>query len=156
MDTLYYNWWSSKKTTLGETASVSLQTGRAERVLVSLWNIYTTEPLKLSFITQITGSKIPHLCSGKLDREWVWVTDPQGRVVWSDQDFTLMLKPVEQTQRGHWGTKDPDSAWCHLRATLVQPKDVHSHPTKHLCCASVAVVYQKVSAGECLTPSICR
>lgn len=36
--------------------------------LGSLWDIYTTEPLKPSFITQGTGSKIPHLCSGKLDR----------------------------------------------------------------------------------------
>lgn len=38
-------------------------------VLGSLWDIYTTEPLKPSFNTQMTGSKIPHLCSGKLDHE---------------------------------------------------------------------------------------
>lgn len=66
-----------------------------------------------------------------------WVTDPQGRVVWSDQDLTLMLEPVEQTQRGCWATKDPDSPWCHLGATLVQPQDVHSPPQKPpLLCLS--------------------
>lgn len=126
-------------------------------VLGSLWDVYTTEPLKLSFITQMTGSRIPYLCSGKLDCEWVLVTDPQGRVLWSDQDLTLILKPVEETQSGCWATKDPGSAWCHLGGTLVQPKGCSLTPLQNTSGVPQWLLFkQKVWAGECLTPNICK